>query len=52
MSEKNAVLVVDDEEFIRDMLCDHLTDAGYDAVQAMDGEDAWEILEKGELNRH
>jgi DNA-binding response OmpR family regulator len=48
MSEKNAVLVVDDEEFIRDMLCDHLTDAGYDAVQAMDGEEAWEILEKEE----
>jgi CheY-like chemotaxis protein len=39
---KKTVLIVDDEEDIRDYLSSLLQDHGYDAVCAVDGEDAME----------
>ena len=39
------LLVVDDEEFIREVLDKLLSDTGYVVSQAVDGEDAWEILD-------
>lgn len=49
---KQAVelLVVDDEEFNRDILQELLGTAGYKVGQAADGEEAWSILDSG--NHH
>ncbi|MHC5079078.1 MAG: sigma-54-dependent transcriptional regulator [Planctomycetota bacterium] len=40
------ILVVDDEEFIRDELCEALQDEGYDAVSAPDGQAAVEAAQQ------
>jgi len=50
--EKNSVelLVVDDEEFNRDLLQELLSSAAYAVVQAADGEEAWEVLNSGMHN--
>jgi CheY-like chemotaxis protein len=39
------LLVVDDEEFIREVLDKLLSDTGYVVSQAVDGEEAWKILD-------
>lgn len=44
------LLVVDDEEFNRDILQELLKDAGYIVTLATDGEDAWQILERQQHN--
>jgi len=44
------LLVVDDEEFNRDILQELLSGAGHTVVLAVDGEDAWNILNSG--NHH
>lgn len=41
------LLVVDDEEFNRDILQELLGAAGYKVVLAVDGEEAWNILDSG-----
>jgi CheY-like chemotaxis protein/anti-sigma regulatory factor (Ser/Thr protein kinase) len=41
------LLVVDDEEFNRDILQDCLSEAGYGVTLAADGEEAWQILNEG-----
>lgn len=41
------LLVVDDEEFNRDILQECLSDAGYGVTLAADGEEAWQILNEG-----
>jgi two-component system OmpR family response regulator len=47
-TEKNhstsRILVVDDNSDIRDLITFILSDAGYQAVSATDGESAWELL--------
>ena len=43
------VLVVDDDQDIRDALCELLVDEGYRAVPAKNGEDALKYLGSGEL---
>ena len=44
MSEAKTILTVDDSRTMRDMLLMTLKDAGYDVVQAEDGEDGLEKL--------
>ena len=44
MSETKTILTVDDSRTMRDMLLMTLKDAGYDVVQAEDGEDGLEKL--------
>ena len=44
------LLVVDDEEFNRDILQDLLSSANYAVTLAADGEEAWEILDRGQHN--
>lgn len=44
MKEKIKVLIVDDEEVIRDMLAEHLTDEGFTAVAVPSGEAALEVF--------
>jgi two-component system response regulator FlrC len=41
---REVVLVVDDDVDLREALCQQLLDAGYEPVQAMDGQDALEVL--------
>ena len=48
MSKSHSILVVDDEEFNRELLERYLQRDGYQVVQAVDGEHAWEILTSGE----
>ena len=47
MVEKERILVVDDEESIRDMVAKVVNHMGHDAVTAKDGKEALEILRKG-----
>jgi two-component system chemotaxis response regulator CheY len=44
MSDAKTILTVDDSRTMRDMLMMTLKDAGYDVVQAEDGEDGLEKL--------
>lgn len=41
------LLVVEDEVFIRMFICDVLRDAGYDVVEAVNGDEALDILKAG-----
>ena len=41
---KSLIFVVDDEEGVRDLLCDALTIAGYETMSAKDGETALAAL--------
>ena len=51
MSNKSIeLLVADDEEFNRDILQDLLSSANYAVTLAADGEEAWEILDRGQHN--
>ncbi len=47
-NQKFHLLVVDDEAFNREILAEMLSGAGYEVIQAADGEDAWEILNGGQ----
>lgn len=40
------LLLVDDEPFNLELMTDLLEDAGYDTQQALNGEDAWQILQR------
>lgn len=42
-----SVMVVDDDEPVRDILCENLTDLGFDVVFARDGAEALEMVEQG-----
>ena len=45
-AERGTILVVDDEESIREVACMMLEDAGYQTIQAVDGLDAVEKLQE------
>lgn len=47
---KRKVLIVDDEEMIRNFLRIHLAKLGCDVMEAADGEQAIEELEKGDFD--
>jgi CheY-like chemotaxis protein/anti-sigma regulatory factor (Ser/Thr protein kinase) len=44
-TKTGRVLIVDDEPFNLEILSEHLNDAGYETATAMDGEEAWEVLQ-------
>lgn len=46
-SQQIRLLVVEDEIFIRLFVCDLLRDAGYDVVEAVNGDEALDILKSG-----
>ena len=43
---ERRVLVADDSNFIRASICNTLRNAGYTVEEAVDGEDAWQIIER------
>jgi Response regulators consisting of a CheY-like receiver domain and a winged-helix DNA-binding domain len=47
---KKRILVVDDEEKIREVLLSYLHSEGYDCKDAANGKDALEIIEKGRVD--
>jgi DNA-binding NtrC family response regulator len=46
MGKKSSVLVVDDEDALRTVLSNELTNEGYDVASAADGDDAVGVLQK------
>jgi CheY-like chemotaxis protein len=44
MSRKGTILVVEDEELVRDMIAEELRDAGFHVLEAADGEEASSLL--------
>lgn len=49
--EKHKILVVDDEEIIRDSLSEWLTESGYEALTASDGPQAIGLIKQSRLGR-
>ena len=47
--ESTRVLVVDDERFFREAICDALRDASIEFITAEQGEDAFEIARRPEV---
>lgn len=47
ITARRAILVVEDEELLRVVLCRQLMNAGYDAVEARDGRAALKVLRGG-----
>jgi CheY-like chemotaxis protein len=43
--QRQLVLVVDDEERVRQVICEHLEDAGMTFVQAESGDAAWQLIQ-------
>jgi CheY-like chemotaxis protein len=48
-ASRAVVLVVDDDDFVREITTDILTDQGYDVLQAADGGAALEALSNGRI---
>lgn len=49
---KKKILVVDDEEFNLEILVEHLGSVGYDTETAINGVEAWELLQKNADSYH
>ena len=47
MEDKTKILVVEDDQALRDLYVIILQDAGFAVDQAADGEEAYELLKKG-----
>lgn len=47
MPEKLSVMVVDDEDSVREVLCENLAECGFNVVFARDGQEALTMLEEG-----
>lgn len=45
-SQQKRILVVEDEEFLRDLYVQILTDEGYIVDQAVDGQEAYDAIER------
>ncbi|MDH4071216.1 MAG: response regulator [Ignavibacteria bacterium] len=50
MSEKKRLLVVDDEDALRTVLCSELKSEGFAVQDASDGDEAIDILERDEFD--
>lgn len=50
MSEISRVLIVDDEEEAVEVLCDYLSDLGFNVKSALNGRDALSFLENGDFD--
>ncbi len=49
-AEPGRILVAEDSEPVRDLLCEYLRSQGHDVVPARDGAAAMELLEAGEFD--
>jgi two-component system OmpR family response regulator len=45
-----SLLVVDDDDEIRELLCDYLSETGYHVLAAADGREMWQQLETGRVS--
>ncbi len=44
MKEQGRILVVEDNDFVRMQICKFLNDANFETVEAIDGEDALDLI--------
>jgi two-component system, chemotaxis family, chemotaxis protein CheY len=51
LTQKRTILVIDDEEAVRDTICENLGACGFDVVEAIDGEQALQLIDPGNLPR-
>jgi CheY-like chemotaxis protein len=51
MTGKTKILVIDDEEDVRDTICDNLGACGFEVVEAIDGEQGMQMIDPGNLPR-
>lgn len=47
MPDNTSILVVDDEDTVRDVLCENLVDCGFDVSSARDGQEALQRIHDG-----
>lgn len=47
MPDKTSILVVDDEDTVRDILCENLVECGFDVSSARDGQEALQRIDDG-----
>lgn len=47
MPDRTSILVVDDEDTVRDVLCENLAECGFDVVSARDGQEALQCISDG-----
>ncbi|MGX7243871.1 response regulator transcription factor [Enterococcus quebecensis] len=47
---KTKILVVEDDTMTNQVITDFLEEKGYEVLSALDGEEAWQIIEEEELN--
>ena len=47
MEAKKKILIVDDDQFLREMVTGAFTEAGFEVMSASDGEEAWEKISGG-----
>ena len=50
MTNQKTILVVEDNDFVRMQLVSHLSEVGYDVVEAVQGGDAIELCSKGNIH--
>src|SRR3989344_8872607 len=47
---KKAILIVEDDKFLRDLLGKRLRDEGFGVFEAIDGEEAFKVLDKEKID--
>jgi CheY-like chemotaxis protein len=47
MPDKLKVMIVDDEDHVRKVLCENLSECGFDVVMAADGQEALNMIDDG-----
>jgi len=52
LAEKTRVMVVDDEESVRDTLCENLVECGFDVFPACDGQEAVRLIDTRAVAPH
>lgn len=45
MTDKLRILVIDDEESVRETICENLVDCGFDVSEAVDGEQGMQLID-------
>jgi DNA-binding response OmpR family regulator len=46
MAQKPRILVIDDEESVRETICENLADCGFEILEAVDGDHGLKLIEE------
>ncbi len=47
MPHRTTILIVDDEDQVRDVLCENMAECGFDVTVASDGQEALSMIDEG-----